>query len=63
MIDRMLSTTTEVRTDRQICAATATVDVVDASVVLLARLVDGVTVTSDLEDLRRLDQSIELARC
>jgi hypothetical protein len=47
----------------QLCAATATSDVIDASVVLVARLVDGVTVTSDLDDLRRLDQTIELVRC
>lgn len=47
----------------QLCAATATSDVVDASVVLAARLVDGVTLTGDLDDLRRLDPSIELVRC
>ncbi len=47
----------------QLCAATATSDVVDASVVLVARLVNGVTVTGDLDDLRRLDQSIDLVRC
>ena len=47
----------------QLCAATATSDVVDASVVLVARLVDGVTVTSDSDDLRRLDQGIDLAPC
>jgi hypothetical protein len=47
----------------QLCAATATSDVIDASVVLVARLVDGVTVTSDLDDLRHLDQNIELVRC
>lgn len=47
----------------QICAATATSDVVDASVVLVARLVDGVTVTSDSDDLRRLDRDIDLVRC
>src|ERR1700690_3884010 len=37
----------------QLCAATATSDVVDASVVLVARQVHGVTLTSDLDDLRR----------
>jgi hypothetical protein len=47
----------------QLCAATVSSDVIDASVVLVARLVDGVTVTSDPEDLRRLDPSIDLARC
>ncbi len=47
----------------QLCAATATTDVVDASVVLVARVVDGVTVTSDSDDLRRLDRGIDLVRC
>ncbi|MHB8619530.1 MAG: PIN domain-containing protein [Chloroflexota bacterium] len=47
----------------QLCAATATSDVVDASVVLVARVVDGVTVTSDADDLRRLDGGIDLVRC
>ena len=47
----------------QLCAATATSDVVDASVVLVSRLVDGVTVTSDAADLRRLDQGIDLVHC
>lgn len=47
----------------QLCAATATSDIVDASVVLLARLVDGVAVTSDSDDLRRLDQGIDLVVC
>jgi hypothetical protein len=47
----------------QLCAATATADVVDASVVVTARLVDGVTVTSDAEDLRRLDPGMDLVDC
>ena len=47
----------------QLCAATATSDVADASVVILARMVDGVTVTSDADDLRRLDTGIELVAC
>ncbi len=47
----------------QLCAAAATSDVVDASVVLLARLVGGVAVTSDPDDLRRLDPRVELVRC
>ena len=47
----------------QLCAATATADVVDASVVILARLVDGVTVTSDSDDLRRIDPGIDLVAC
>jgi hypothetical protein len=47
----------------QLCAATGTSDVVDASVVILARLVDGVTVTSDPADLRRLDTGVDLVAC
>jgi hypothetical protein len=47
----------------QLCAATATADVVDASVVLVARIVGGVTVTSDSDDLRRLDPGIDLVDC
>lgn len=47
----------------QLCAATATSNVVDASVVLVARMLDGVTVTSDPHDLHRLDQHIELVVC
>lgn len=47
----------------QLCAATATFDVIDASVVLVARGVAGVTLTSDSEDLRRLDAGIDLADC
>jgi hypothetical protein len=47
----------------RLCAATASADVVDASVVLTARVVDGVTVTSDAADLRRLDPGIDLVDC
>ncbi|MCA1694943.1 MAG: hypothetical protein LC749_09515 [Actinobacteria bacterium] len=47
----------------QLCAATATSDVVDASVVLVAGVVDGVTVTSDPDDLRRLDPGIDIVDC
>jgi hypothetical protein len=47
----------------QLCAATATSDIVDSSVVLVARIVDGVTVTSDSDDLRRLDPGIDLVDC
>lgn len=47
----------------QLCAATASSDIVDASVVILAGLVDGVAVTSDPDDLRRLDPGIELVGC
>ncbi len=47
----------------QLCAATATSDIVDASVVLVAGVVDGVTVTSDPDDLRRLDPGIDIVEC
>ncbi|MHB8295583.1 MAG: PIN domain-containing protein, partial [Acidimicrobiales bacterium] len=52
-----------VRAVGQLCAATSTTDVVDASVVQVARQVDAVTLTSDAEDLRRLDPGIELVSC
>ncbi|MGH2930542.1 MAG: hypothetical protein ACRDL8_20230 [Solirubrobacteraceae bacterium] len=47
----------------QLCAATGTSDVIDASVVLVTGLVDGVAITSDPDDLERLDPSIALAPC
>lgn len=47
----------------QLCAATATADVVDASVAILTREVGGVTVTGDPDDLRRLDPGIEVVAC
>ncbi len=47
----------------QLCAATSSSDVVDASVVLVARAVQGVTITSDPDDLVLLDPGIDLVRC
>lgn len=47
----------------QLCAATGTSDVIDASVILVARSVGGVAVTSDPDDLRRLDPGISLVPC
>ena len=47
----------------QLCAATATSDVVAASVVLVTGIVDGVAVTSDPDDLRRLDPGIDVVEC
>jgi len=38
-------------------------DIADANVVLLARLLDAVVVTSDPGDLRQLDTRIELIPC
>lgn len=47
----------------QLCAATATSDVIDASVILVAHAVGGVPVTSEADDLRRLDPRIEVISC
>jgi PIN domain len=44
----------------QLCGVTGTTDVVDASVVCLARSRGAAIVTSDPDDLRRLDPSIRL---
>lgn len=46
----------------ELCAATSTSDVVDASVVLVAREHHDTIVTSDVADLRRLDPSARLER-
>jgi len=46
----------------ELCAATSTSDVIDASVVLVAREHQDTIVTSDVEDLRRLDPSARLER-
>lgn len=46
----------------ELCAATGTSDVIDASVVLVAREHGDAIVTSDVEDLRRLDPSARLER-
>jgi hypothetical protein len=43
-----------------LCGKRKTSDVVDASVVLTARREHAVVVTSDLDDLRHLDNSIEM---
>jgi hypothetical protein len=45
-----------------LCGRAGTSDVVDASVVLVARRERAVVVTSDLDDLRRLDPGIRLER-
>lgn len=46
----------------ELCAATGTADVIDASVVLTAREHGDAIVTSDVADLRRLDPSAVLER-
>src|SRR5262245_20798815 len=45
-----------------LCGRAGTSDVVDASVVLVARRERAVVITSDVADLRRLDPTLELAR-
>lgn len=53
----------EARAVGHLCGASGTADVVDASVVLLTRRVGGVAVTSDPDDLRRIDPGLDLAVC
>jgi hypothetical protein len=53
----------EARAVGQLCGASGTADVVDASVVLLVRRVGGVAVTSDSDDLRRIDPGLNLVEC
>jgi hypothetical protein len=45
-----------------LCGRAGSSDVVDASVVLIARREQGVVVTSDVVDLRRLDASLPIER-
>ena len=45
-----------------LCGRTSTSDVIDASVVLVARRDRAVVVTSDFDDLRRLDPGLPLER-
>ena len=47
----------------QLCGATATADIIDASVVVLTRAVGGVALTSDPGDLQRLDPTIIVVAC
>lgn len=53
----------EARAVGQVCGATGTSDIADASVVVLARRVHGVVVTSDPHDLHRIDPGLDLAQC
>ena len=46
----------------ELCRATHTSDVIDASVVLVAREHRDAIVTSDLDDLRRLDSTSSITR-
>lgn len=45
-----------------LCGRTGTSDIIDASVVLVTRREDGVVITSDPDDLRRLDPGLPLER-
>lgn len=45
-----------------LCARTRTSDVIDASVVLVARRERAVVVTSDVDDIRRLDGALPVER-
>ncbi len=53
----------EARAVGHLCAASATANIVDASVALLARRVAGVVVTSDPDDLSAIDPGLELFTC
>lgn len=53
----------EARAAGAACGATGTADVIDASVALLARRYRAVVVTSDPDDLRRLDPHLTLIAC
>lgn len=53
----------EARAAGSLCGATETADVVDASVALLARRHRAVVITSDPDDLLRLDADLPLVRC
>ena len=46
----------------ELCGATGTSDVIDASVVILARECRDLIVTSDPDDLRRLDPKSPIVR-
>lgn len=50
------------RSAGQLCGVTGTNDVIDASVVLCARVREHGVLTSDFDDLRRLDASLRLIR-
>ena len=55
-------TDAQARVAGQLCAASKTRDVIDASVVLLAREKGVCAVTSDIDDLGHLDPDLELIR-
>ena len=45
-----------------LCGAAGTADVIDATVVIVARKIDAVVITSDPDDLRQLDSEIDTHR-
>ena len=47
----------------EMCGATGTADVIDASVVLVARGHNGVVLTSDADAMRRIDARLDLVEC
>jgi hypothetical protein len=51
---------TRARAAGQLCGTTGTSDVIDASVVLCARSRGHSVITSDVDDLRRLDRGLRL---
>ena len=53
----------EARAAGVLCGETRTSDVIDATVALLARRHDAVVVTSDPDDIRRLDPALAVVRC
>lgn len=53
----------EARAIGQICAATGSSDVVDVSVVVVTRRVNGIAVTSDADDLAKIDPHLPVAAC
>lgn len=46
-----------------LCGAPGAADVIDASVALLARGHKGIVLTSDADDIRRIDPSVDLVEC
>jgi hypothetical protein len=46
----------------ELCAATGTADVIDASVVITARQARDIVLTSDPDDLRKLDVTLTIER-
>jgi predicted nucleic acid-binding protein len=53
----------EARAAGSLCGIAGTADVIDASVALLARRHHAAVVTSDPDDLRRLDPELQLVTC